>query len=1661
MPKELPSPIQAAEQNAQPLTQVHIPHIASNEKQTQSAQQSQPIQQGQGTAPAAQVEPTSPATVQHQPTTNTVTDDARYGNDSLFKSDEQVKRDASTLDTSASGSPDTGTEANFLGNSLNELAGQVPNYNGMGNASAQRPLNFDPSQVGIPQQDALNAQQEKKQTSSLFNTIANGVDDASRNAQFYPTTYHGSYADMASRSLSDQANLNQNIINNYAKNQAAQAIVDAQQTPPQNRTDPNQYHPNATSDPFEQFKNWLGFGDNPQGAPFDPLKNQWGQAGHGIGGAIMYGLGLVVQNGPAAILGDIKNARDRVVSTLPSPLQTVLNWNPVTNIFQPLEHFVQPVTDFLHGQAAKAQSVAETSPDLFSPFRAIISSAGAIDNAVAAIPHFLANANIIHNTDDKTKPLHIVQALRGAQYSNTYDEATRKRTSSPIGIGGTDDRVPWFLDPGHIVGAALDIFALPTAGQGLIKLTAKIADVTEATRVARVTSTIAKATEFAVDPIQPIISPVINKVAKLLPSGFKQGVRDFYNNPLRLPGVGVRPVEGGGFVAHGNGETQPVPPEVNVGKATIETKVSEPFTFKGGALENKPIITPPPAYDVPVGSRSYKDGYFNINEPSKPTPFKTPETSVFEGSKGSSGATAFNTQETERIHQMMRDQGLVIPTPLESKLTISLPNGVEPVVQIPDTMVTLPHVNVEAITSDTGLRMASEESQVLGVLRDGNAIQPLPSDPTGIVEPSLVERGNSLAVIRDSLEDTRSIVPSVKGDSLQEGNRVTYEPYWGEPEEKNAFEFKDNYISDVMKADTRYQAAHEYALSLKDPSPAVQKKLDQIDYYTNDLVHRQSRGAFTIAEYNLRGTLAKLDIELKKEGINIPSKLTRYRFDAPLDVKASVVEDGGGDELSHLYNEADRVGNKYQTPEEIASHNEKLGNTLTDISDTIDKQFPDNTPSETDFRSGVTRNQDVSSQVKPQQPKGYKTDSSLSKKEEMLAKMEAYRASKLTPQERVAKATEAVQEEVTQHNTAFDQATLDHVKEQLPLVPTRVFSGDMTLAEYATQLSQHIEGTQVNPQNLVQKPRTLDQLGAIARYIPGEDGLPLVSQTVKRPFKTWKQVNEMVAKMSDPAYRRIFDRYGEPISQEALDGIGFRVTKRSAGLDGSPPVEGVVQNTASQVLQEPVMKSWTDPTFIQKKLEPKGDTGNFTRSSWSQELESQRDLYQIELQKEVAKGEQASAQRIEDLQANIDRINGHKEHPDVVSDPRALRSLQKDVLPATHVGKSDRVVQATQDWVDKSVTVSNDADHYKQAQQRQQTIQKALEDSTDKTLALPDVGRKQLGNNESLLNNPSHEVLQNFEPNAELINSINSQTMAVGTNDQGVIDSLQSGADVPLPRGQTTPSVKLESNFEVARNDAMSNTGRNHPDPTRLNNNGTVIEVKPNVSQPVEGNALLTEDIRERLLNAMEDTLDIGDPIERKALKRIKTVLHGDDSTYNDVVNAFSAYTAQAGLTSETYATKFQQRLFGELKFGGYDSIGHSNPDGTMSVELLDSSKQLPIHSQEMPQVSPIEQAGARYNSDSTRASNNPYDVYAQVDHQESATQLLARISQDSANNTASAERDLLQSTHEALDAYDNLGLEASHERAQKQVSAQQDAIDHFDALDRHLNTTSKNPCDI
>lgn len=51
--------------------------------------------------------------------------------------------------------------------------------------------------------------------------------------------------------------------------------------------------------------------------------------------------------------------------------------------------------------------------------------------------------------------------------------------------------------------------------------------------------------------------------------------------------------------------------------------------------------------------------------------------------------------------------------------------------------------------------------------------------------------------------------------------------------------------------------------------------------------------------------------------------------------------DPNEDTLEDLFLKADRIGNKYQTPEEIADFNQKLATEVHEIADEIDRQFPE------------------------------------------------------------------------------------------------------------------------------------------------------------------------------------------------------------------------------------------------------------------------------------------------------------------------------------------------------------------------------------------------------------------------------------------------------------------------------------------------------------------------------------------------------------------------------------------------------------------------------------------------------------------------------------------------------------------------------------------------
>jgi dihydroorotate dehydrogenase len=67
------------------------------------------------------------------------------------------------------------------------------------------------------------------------------------------------------------------------------------------------------------------------------------------------------------------------------------------------------------------------------------------------------------------------------------------------------------------------------------------------------------------------------------------------------------------------------------------------------------------------------------------------------------------------------------------------------------------------------------------------------------------------------------------------------------------------------------------------------------------------------------------------------------------------------DSLEDLFLQADRIGNKYQTPEEIAAFQAELATEVNTIADLIEEQFPDTEPEIIDYG---TQNQPRKSQRK-------------------------------------------------------------------------------------------------------------------------------------------------------------------------------------------------------------------------------------------------------------------------------------------------------------------------------------------------------------------------------------------------------------------------------------------------------------------------------------------------------------------------------------------------------------------------------------------------------------------------------------------------------------------------------------------------------------------------
>lgn len=65
--------------------------------------------------------------------------------------------------------------------------------------------------------------------------------------------------------------------------------------------------------------------------------------------------------------------------------------------------------------------------------------------------------------------------------------------------------------------------------------------------------------------------------------------------------------------------------------------------------------------------------------------------------------------------------------------------------------------------------------------------------------------------------------------------------------------------------------------------------------------------------------------------------------------------DPNEDTLEELFLKADRIGNKYQTPEEIAEFNRQLTAEVSEIADEVDRQFPEPEMEFVDYSQGKAK----------------------------------------------------------------------------------------------------------------------------------------------------------------------------------------------------------------------------------------------------------------------------------------------------------------------------------------------------------------------------------------------------------------------------------------------------------------------------------------------------------------------------------------------------------------------------------------------------------------------------------------------------------------------------------------------------------------------------------
>jgi len=383
---------------------------------------------------------------------------------------------------------------------------------------------------------------------------------------------------------------------------------------PQTITDPTKYRPDATGSMMKTFWGWLGSWGAPSTNPFDPTKGQFGEAGNGPIGGILYTLGVV----PNAVLGavaDLRNTNPAPYGRVGDAFNSVLN-RAARAIDSVTPGWMHGVTDYalthdFGNDAANLYNsgVKYLNQGLSWASKPLMNNTGQTGKSVLGAG-FGNNVQLPSASLQPVEPIaptpqykgsHFLNALRGEQssFSGTQD----KTHAFGFGSGGN------ISDPRFWAGMAVDMLVYHNVDE--------------------------------INPINKALGAVYNKIkprGRLVPLSTEPPTAPEAGTPKQLVGAPERPALPaiGESSSPLNHPIKMVPPEGEGPGISVENTSIKPTVTEGKPSVNSEVM----AGTIPAG---------NVQEPGKLMPRRRTETPVSEAGTGAGAATPTPTQAPVRL----------------------------------------------------------------------------------------------------------------------------------------------------------------------------------------------------------------------------------------------------------------------------------------------------------------------------------------------------------------------------------------------------------------------------------------------------------------------------------------------------------------------------------------------------------------------------------------------------------------------------------------------------------------------------------------------------------------------------------------------------------------------------------------------------------------------------------------------------------------------------------------------------------------------------------------------------------------------------------------------------------------------------------------------------